>query len=143
MDHVCLMVSDLEKSYHLYHDILGLEKLEYVEHHIKGISEMTAVPNVEMKEYRMTLPENSGMTIDLIEWIAPKSPTGRSHISHVPSAHLCFDVEDIEEAYKIFQEEGLECVSPPVYWPEEEGGWIVMFFYDYDGNLLEVNQPPK
>lgn len=143
MDHVAVMVRDLEKSYHFYHDLLGLEKLEYVEHHIKGISEMTATPNVRMKEYRLQLSGNPGMTIDLIEWISPKSPFGRYPISHVPSAHLCFDVQDIDAMYAFLKAEGIEFVSPPVHWPEEEGGWIVCFLYDPDGNLVEFNQPKK
>lgn len=141
MDHVAVMVSDLERSFHFYHDLLGLEKLEYVEHHIRGISEMTATPNVSMKEYRMFLPANPGMTIDLLQWISPKSPEGRFHISHVPSAHLCFDVEDVDATYAFLKAEGVEFVSPPVHWPEEEGGWVVLFFHDPDGNLLELNQP--
>lgn len=141
LDHVAVMVSDLEKSYHFYHDLLGLKKLEYVEHHIKGISEMVAKPNVRMKEYRMCLDANPGMTIDLIEWISPESPTGRYPIHHVPSAHLSFDVEDLHATYEFLKSEGVEFVSPPVHWPEEEGGWIVLFFYDPDGNLLELSQP--
>ena len=143
MDHVAVMVSDLERSYHFYHDLLGLEKLEYVEHHIKGISEMVAMPNVRMKEYRLYLPANPGMTIDLIQWITPDSPAQRFPIHNVPSAHLCFDVEDIEATYEFLKSEGVEFVSPPVYWPPEEGGWIVLFFYDPDGNLLELNQSKK
>ncbi len=141
MDHVAIMVSDLEKSYHFYHGLLGLEKLEYVEHHEKGISEMAATPNVHMKEYRLQLSGNPGMTIDLIEWISPKSPVRRYPISHVPSAHLCFDVDDIDAMHAFLSAEGVEFVSPPIHWPKEEGGWIVCFLYDPDGNLVELNQP--
>ena len=106
MDHVAVMVSDLDRSYHFYHDLLGLEKLEYVEHpmpgstNIEGVSKMTGFPDVRVREYRMTLPENPGMTLDLIEWITPKSPVGRYPLHHVPSAHICFNVDDIEATYK-------------------------------------------
>ena len=75
------------------------------------------------------------------EWFNPQSPVGRYPLHHVPSAHLCFDVEDIEATYEHLKEEGVEFVSPPVYWEASEGGWIVLFFYDPDGNLLELNQP--
>ena len=149
MDHVAVFVSDLDRTFHFYHDLLGLEVLEYVEHPkpgstaIKGVSEMTGFPDVPHKsrQYRMTLPENPGMTIDLIEWITPKSPVGRYPLNHVPSAHFCFDVEDIEATYEFLKGEGVEFVSPPTYWEASEGGWAVVFFYDPDGNLLELNQP--
>ena len=139
LDHVALMVSDLDRSYHFYHDLLGLEKLEYVEHpvegstNIQGVAKMTGFPDVRIREYRMT--------IDLIEWFTPKSPVGRYPLHHVPSAHLCFDVDDIEATYEYLKGEGVEFVSPPTYWEESEGGWVVLFFYDPDGNLLELNQP--
>ena len=29
MDHVAIMVSDLERAYHFYSDLLGMEKQEY------------------------------------------------------------------------------------------------------------------
>ena len=149
MDHVAVFVSDLDKTFHFYHDLLGLEVREYVEHpkpgstDIKGVSEMTGFPDIPHKsrQYRMTLPENPGLTIDIGEWITPKSPVGRYPLNHVPSAHFCFDVEDIEATYKFLKGEGVEFVSPPTYWGAGEGGWVVVFFYDPDGYLLELNQP--
>jgi catechol 2,3-dioxygenase-like lactoylglutathione lyase family enzyme len=143
MDHVAVMVSDLDRSYAFYHDLLGLEQRDYVAHHMSGVSEMTGVPNGSIREYRMGLPANPGLTIDLIEWLTPRSPTGRYHITHVPSAHLCFDVDDIDATYEFLKAHGVEFVSPPVHWPKEEGGWVVLFFYDPDGNLLELNQPQR
>ena len=147
MDHVAFMVSDLDRSFHFYHHLLGLEVEEYVEHptpgntNIQGVSKMTRFPDVRIREYRMKMPENPGMTLDLIEWFTPKSPVARYPLHHVPSAHICFDVDDIEATYEYLKGEGVEFVSPPVYWEPEEGGWVVLFFYDPDGNLLELNQP--
>ena len=55
----------------------------------------------------MHLPANPGMTIDLIEWTDPKSPTGRFPIHHVPSAHFCFNVKDLEGTYESLSQKGL------------------------------------
>ena len=39
----------MDRAYTFYHDLIGLEKLEYVEHHVKGVSEMVAMTDVGIK----------------------------------------------------------------------------------------------
>ena len=34
MDHIAIMVSDLERSYSFYHDLLGMQKQAYYEENI-------------------------------------------------------------------------------------------------------------
>ena len=41
--------------------------------------------------------------------------------------------------YERLTKEGVEFVSPPVTF-SGEGEWHVLFFYDPDGNLLELNE---
>jgi catechol 2,3-dioxygenase-like lactoylglutathione lyase family enzyme len=148
LDHVGIMVSDLERSLRFYHDVLGLEFVSSEEHNDGPISEMTATPGVHMREYRLrpgegvnghARLEGPGFTFDLLEWVAPKSPSGRFPINQVPSAHICFGVDDLAAAYERLQRENVECVSPPVRF-EGEGDWHVLFAYDPDGNLVELNE---
>jgi catechol 2,3-dioxygenase-like lactoylglutathione lyase family enzyme len=148
IDHVAIMVSDLEKSLHFYRDILGMEVVSPEEHDGGPIDEMTAMSNVHMREYRLRPPggvnghtrtSEQGFTFDLIQWINPESPTGRQPLHHVPSAHFCFGVEDVPATYERLKAAGVEIVSPPVRF-EGEGDWHVLFFYDPDGNLLELNE---
>jgi len=138
LDHIALMVSDLERSHHFYADLLGLDVQVKVAHGGWAVETMTNLPEAEIVEYRMRAPETPGITIDLIEYVAPKSPVGRQAIHHVPSAHICFGVDDLQEVYDRLVAEGVEFVSPPVIWPPEQGSWVVLFFYDPDGNLLEL-----
>src|SRR2546428_215092 len=56
LNHVAVMVSDLERSRHFYHDLLGLPIMEYTEHHDGAISEVTATPHTHMKEDRLGVP---------------------------------------------------------------------------------------
>jgi len=148
MDHVAIMVSDLEASLKFYRDILGLEVVSPEEHNGGPIDKMTRIDNVHMREYRLRPPggvnghtrsTEHGFTFDLIEWINPESPTGRNPIHHVPSAHFCFGVEDVPATYERLKAAGVEIVSPPVRFTGE-GEWHVLFFYDPDGNLLELNE---
>lgn len=148
IDHAAIMVSDLEKSLHFYRDLLGLEVVTPEEHDGGPISEMTSIPNVHMREYRLRAPggihgytcnEGAGFSFDLIQWLRPPSPHQRYPINHVPSAHICFGVESVPATYARLQAAGVEFVSPPVRF-SGEGEWHVLFFYDPDGNLLELNE---
>ena len=148
IDHVAVMVNDLEKSLHFYRDLLGLEVVSPEEHNDGPISEMVAIPKVHMREYRLRAPggihghtrnEGPGFTLDLIQWLNPASPVQRYPINHVPSAHICFGVEDVPTTYERLKAAGVEFVSPPVRFTGE-GEWHVLFFYDPDGNLLELNE---
>ncbi len=149
IDHLALMVRDLEKSLHFYRNLLGMEVVSPEEHAGGAINEMTAMPDVHMREYRLRpsagingyrrADTKGQLTLDLIEWVTPKSPFGRQAIHHVPSAHICFGVENVPETYDRLKAEGVEFVSPPVHFTGE-GEWHVLFFYDPDGNLLELNQ---
>lgn len=148
LDHVAVMVSDLQRSLTFYHDLLGLEFVASEEHDDGPISEMTALPAVHMREYRLRPAggvhgharlSGPGLTVDLIEWRNPDSPQLRYPIHHVPSAHLCFGVESVPEMYEVLVAAGVEVVSPPVRF-SGEGEWHVLFFYDPDGNLLELNE---
>ena len=126
LDHVAVMVSDLEKSLHFYRDLLGFEVLSPEEHKGGPIDEMVRISGVHMREYRLVPPggvngykrneESRGqITLDLIQWITPESPEKRVAINHVPSAHICFGVEDLPAVYERLNREG-------------------------DGNLLELNE---
>ena len=149
IDHLALMVRDLEKSLHFYRDLLGMEVVSPEEHAGGAIDKMTAMPDVHMREYRLRpsagingykrTDTKGQVTLDLIEWVTPKSPFARQAIHHVPSAHICFGVEDVTATYERLKAEGVEFVSPPVHFTGE-GEWHVLFFYDPDGNLLELNE---
>ena len=149
IDHIAVMVSDLESSLHFYRDLLGFEVLSPEEHDGGQISEMVNIPDVHMREFRLVPPGgvngytrdegDAQLTLDLIEWLTPESPEQRYPINHVPSAHICLGVEDMPALYERLKAEGVEFVSPPVRFTGE-GEWHVLFFYDPDGNLLELNE---
>ena len=148
MDHVAVMVKDIEKSLHFYRDLLGLEVVSPEEHNDGPISVMVNMPKVHMREYRLrpkggvhghNRNKGPGFTFDIIQWINPESPEDRYPLHHVPSAHFCFGVENVPATYDRLKAEGVEFVSPPVSF-SGEGEWHVLFFYDPDGNLLELNE---
>jgi lactoylglutathione lyase len=149
LDHIAVMVKDIDRSLHFYRDLLGLEVVTPEEHIAGPVAEMVKKPGCHMREYRMRAPDGIqgydrneagvGLTFDLIQWLTPESPVQRNEIHHVPSAHICFGVDNLPEIYERLKAEGVEFVSPPVRF-SGEGEWHVLFFYDPDGNLLELNE---
>ena len=138
LDHIAVMVSDLERSRHFYADLLGLDVKVKVAHGGWAVETMADLPGAAIVEYRTYAPETPGITIDLIEYVSPKSPVGRHAVHHVPSSHICFGVDDLQGLYDRLVTEGVEFVSPPVHWPPDQGSWVVLFLRDPDGNLLEL-----
>ena len=53
MDHVAVMVSDLEKSLAFYRDILGMEIVTPEEHGGGPVDEMTGMTDTHVREYRL------------------------------------------------------------------------------------------
>ena len=149
IDHIAVMVKDIERSLKFYRDLLGLEVVTPEEHIGGPVAEMVAKPGCHMREYRMRAPrgvqgydrneEGVELTFDIIQWLNPESPTERYPIHHVPSSHICFGVDNLPEAYERMKAEGVEFVSPPVRF-SGEGEWHVLFLYDPDGNLVELNE---
>ena len=150
LDHIALMVSDIDLSLRFYRDLLGLEVVSPEEHIDKPwVDEMVRMSNVHVREYRFRAKGgvngyirdegDAELTFDIIQWVAPESTSERYPINHVPSAHFCFGVEDLQAIYERLKAEGVEFVSPPVRYTGD-GDWHVLFFYDPDGNLLEFNE---
>ena len=80
LDHVAVMVSDLERSLRFYHDLLGFDFVASEEHDDRPnggpVSTMTAFPVVQIREYRLRPAggvnghariEGQGLTVDLID----------------------------------------------------------------------------
>ena len=145
LEHIAIMVSDLERSREFYCDLLGLIAFDNPEHDGGAIDEMTATKGVYMKECRLRAPEGPGpagdapgFSIDLIQWARPAGEVKRPLINDIPAAHFAFGVGNLQETYDRLKANGVEFVSPPVTFPPEEGSWKVLFFYDPDGFLLEL-----
>ena len=126
LDHVTLVVKDLDQSRKFYVEGLGM---------------------CEVPRPGFTFPGawfQAGPTqIHLIGEHAGGSPAGnplpeqfRTSRSH----HFAFLVDDVEAAYARVQELGMKIVSPPKARPD---GFVQVFLNDPDGHVVELCSPAR
>ena len=113
INHVALIVGDLEKCREFYTNVLGLE-------------ELPAFPfDYPVQFYKI----NEHQQLHLTEWKDAVSFRG----------HLCFVVDDFNEAFRRFKEMGIIDVAPWGKVRKLKGGAMQMFIRDPSGNLIEIS----
>ena len=114
MDHIVLVVADVERSVAWYRDLLGLEVLRLE----------------EWKDGRVPFPSvriNEGTIIDILE--GPRSGTNVDH--------LCLTVEPTDLA-AVVQSSRFDVAEGPVPRWGARGDGTSIYVRDPDGNLVEL-----
>jgi glyoxylase I family protein len=144
IDHINIVVADLERSVRFYCDVLGFRKThdvvmegDWIEaiiglHGVKGLVAFVEPPGggvrIELLEYRapagLALPENS-------------KPNTRG------LRHIAFRVRDIDAMAKKLRAAGVTLFSDPVRVPAgvvkfAAGDKTLLYFLDPDGVVLEL-----
>jgi catechol 2,3-dioxygenase-like lactoylglutathione lyase family enzyme/uncharacterized protein YunC (DUF1805 family) len=126
IDHVTLVVSDLERSRRFYVDVLGMREVPRPAFSFAG------------------LWFQAGTTqIHLILQFAGSGPAGNLLPAHLRSSrtqHLAFAVEDAEAVVPLLKQGEIPILSGPKPRPD---GYIQVFVTDPDGHVVELCSPPK
>lgn len=126
LDHVTLVVKDLDSSRKFYVDGLGMREVPRPAFSFPG-SWFQAGPTL----------------IHLIGEHSGGSPAGNplaEEFRTTRSNHFAFLVDDVEAAYARAQELGMKIVSPPKARPD---GFVQVFLNDPDGFVVELCSPGK
>jgi len=121
IDHITLVVKDLDRSERFYRDVLGMESIDRPGFGFPGLW-FQAGPtqihmNVESEEAgRAGLPLCDGTS------------TSRGF-------HFAFEVDDCDAAADVLREQGIEIVVGPKTRPD---GPRQLYIYDPDGHLVEL-----
>ena len=119
-----LYVEDCRACYKFYHDVLGLEAT--------FISDIDTYVELTDGKVKLTLLNQN----KLIEYLGNKAQFRFESKSDRLS--LSFEVNDVEQACKHLQEQGIEMVSPPMNIPD--WGVKLALVRDPEGNLIELTQ---
>lgn len=115
INHVALIVDNLEKCRDFYTNVLKLEELPAFNF------------DYPVQFYKI----NDRQQLHLSEW--KDTPSFRGH--------LCIEVDDFNEAFRTFKDLGIIDTQPWGKVRQIPGGVMQMFIRDPAGNLIEISHP--
>ncbi len=121
LDHVTIVVKDLERSRQFYVDGLGMTEVLRPAFTFPGSWFQAGVTQIHLIQEHVGTPPAGNP-------LPEQFRTSRSH-------HFAFVVDDAESTYARAQELGMKVVSPPKSRPD---GFVQLFLNDPDGHVVEL-----
>ena len=144
IDHINIVVSDMERSVKFYTEVLGLEKIGSV--HLEGdwIDEIAGLKGVIADSVNVATPEGD-VKIELFCFKTPEGETipANKLSNTVGVRHIGLRVDDIHATYKKLKDAGVNPLSEPVTIPDSvipnnPVRKTMFYFLGPDNVLLEV-----
>jgi catechol 2,3-dioxygenase-like lactoylglutathione lyase family enzyme len=142
MDHVNVVVTDMDRSITFYTETLGLARgFETV---LEGgwIETVTGIHGARARCVFMEAAPG-GARLELLQYLAPAGAAlaANSAANTVGIRHVAFVVEDLDALHSRLTALGARPVGPPVEVPFQvaaQGRKRLFYFHDPDGTLLEA-----
>ena len=146
IDHLNIVVSDLERSVKFYTKVLGFEQTNSA--HLEGdwVESIVGLKGVSADVAFIVAPAGEPR----IELLCYKSPMGESIPENslantVGLRHIALRVDDIHSSAQKLKDEGVKLLSEPVTVPttvvnHDAGHKMLCYFHDPDGVLLEITE---
>lgn len=117
IEHVGIMVKDIEKSIRFYQDVVGFGLIKKMGH-----------PNPDITLAFLGFQESQETIVELIEGYNSNLPTeGKVH-------HICFKVDNLDEEIERLKSRHVTFLSEESYMPD---GSRYIFFAGIDGEWIE------
>ncbi len=127
LHHVGIVVDDIESGIQRYKALFGFVP----------VSEVVNDPIQKVSVVLLSNPESDGAPIELIAPLTDDSPVSNILKGNLRLYHLCFQVDNIEEALQNFRKNGAIIISGPV--PAELfKGKKISFVYSPDKYVIEL-----
>ena len=145
--HFAFSVADLERTIKFYTEVLGFE----VQSRSRDASQTLGAALFGDKwgfsqpraDLDVVLLKVGDETIEFIEYIDPQAQPYHQNPSIAGSAHLAFDVDDIEAERARLEAAGVEFHSPTEIFQEPgKPDWKWCYFRDPDGICVELVEQP-
>lgn len=144
IDHINIVVSDLERSVKFYTELLGFKEINRVHMEGEWIEEIVGLKGVTADVVFIASPDEDPK----VELLCYRSPAGdsipaNSLANTTGLRHIAFRVDDIQAAAKKLQDGGVKFLSEPLAVPasvmaDNPIRKTLCYFHDPDGVLLEI-----
>ena len=125
LDHVTLVVKDLEASRVFYCDLLGMQEMDRPSFSFAGKWFQAGATQIHLiLEHDESGPAGENASI--------QQKSSRNH-------HFAFEVDDGNSAAQVLKDRGIPLVSGPKSRPD---GAVQVFVNDPDGYVVELTSPP-
>ena len=127
LDHVTLVVKDLERSHAFYAGVLGMQPVERPKFSFAGSWFQAGKTQIHLI---LEHPESGSAGVPIPQQLLGMS---RTH-------HFAFEVDDAHVATEVLRQKGIPVVSGPKNRPD---GMIQVFATDPDGHVVELCSWPR
>ncbi len=125
LDHVTIVVKDLERSRQFYVDVLGMREVQRPGFSFAGLWFQAGTTQIHLiLEFAGSGPAGN--------LLAENRRTSRTH-------HFAFEVEDANAAYDWLKQNRVTVLGEPKPRPD---GYVQVFATDPDGHVVELCSPP-
>lgn len=146
IDHINLVVSDLNRSVKFYTELLGFKKTNSAHMEGEWIDSIVGLKGVVADVAFIVAPAGEPR----IELLCYKTPQGQaipanSLANTLGLRHIALRVDDIYAASEKLKDAGVKLLSDPVVVPvsvvtHDAGRKMLCYFHDPDGVLLEITE---
>jgi len=142
IDHVNLVVSDMERAVRFYTDALHLRRGFEVMLEGAWIATVTGLSGAHAHCVFMET-DDPAVRLELLQYLHPSGTAiDANSLPHTPGLrHLAFTVDDLEVVLTRLRAQGVLPVSAPIEVPFAVGAMgrkRLCYFHDPDGTLLEI-----
>jgi catechol 2,3-dioxygenase-like lactoylglutathione lyase family enzyme len=144
LHHIGLTVADIERSICFYRDVLGMtlvRRRPRVDSDYVG--QQTGYPGLVLSVASFKVHSESPVSLEIVQYLTHTGSPAEMASNRPATSHLCLTVNDLHACRDDLRLKGVRFKSDPVTITAGPNmGGLVVYFFDPDGYLLELFQPP-
>ena len=132
--HTGIVVNDLKKSLWFYKEKMGFKVFKYMNESGSFIDKILGMKAIEVTTVKMILKNNQ--MIELLDFCTHKKNVLCDSINDIGPTHLAFTIDNLDDTYIDFLNEGIEFISDPEI--SKDGNVKVAFCKSPEGTYIEL-----